>query len=94
MEERKSPKAKGCQDQVQNAKWEIPDFSPRIGDNNIKDGCFLNRYRFNNEDLIHKKSNRNGSQVPLMALDTMGLHLDPLSNGSYMITNGLMWIQQ
>ena len=56
MEERKSPEAKGCYDKVQNAKWEIPDFSPRIGDNNIKDGCFLNRYRFNNEDLIHKKS--------------------------------------
>ena len=56
MEEIKSPGAKGCKDQVQNAKWEIPDFSPRIGDNNIKDGCFLNRYRFNNEDLIHKKS--------------------------------------
>ena len=56
MEERKSPGAKGCYDQVQNAKWEIPDFSPRIGDNNIKDGCFPNRYRFNNEDLIHKKS--------------------------------------
>uniref|UniRef100_F6I4Z5 Uncharacterized protein n=1 Tax=Vitis vinifera TaxID=29760 RepID=F6I4Z5_VITVI len=43
MEERESPGAKGCYDQVQNAKWEIPDFSPRIGDNNIKDGCFLNR---------------------------------------------------
>ena len=94
MEERKSPGAKGCQDQVQNAKWEIPDFSPRIGDNNINDGCFPNRYRFNNEDLIHKKVNRNGSQVPLMALDTVGLHLESLSNGSYMITNGLIWIQQ
>ena len=41
MEERKSPGAKGCYDQVQNAKWEIPDFSSRIGDNNIKDGFFL-----------------------------------------------------
>ena len=91
MEERKSPGAKGCEDQVQNAKWEILDFSPRIGDNNIKDGCFPNRYRFNNEDLIHKKSIEI-SQVPLMALDTMGLHLEPLSNGSYMITNDLMWI--
>ena len=56
MEERKSNRAKGCQDQVQTAKWEIPDFSSRIGDNNIKDGFFPNRYRFNNEDLIHKKS--------------------------------------
>ena len=56
MEERESSGAKGCYDQVQNAKWEIPDFSPRIGDNNIKDGYFLNRYRFNNEDSIHKKS--------------------------------------
>ena len=55
MKERKSPGARGCQDQVQNAKQEIPDFSPRIEDN-IKDGCFSNRYRFNNEDLIHKKS--------------------------------------
>ena len=26
MEERKSLGAKGCYDQVQNAKWEIPDF--------------------------------------------------------------------
>ena len=92
MEERKSPGAKGCQDQVQNAKWEIPDCSPRIGDNNIKNGCFLNRYRFNNEDLIHTKSIEI-SQVPLMALDIMGLHLESLSNGSYMITNGLIWIQ-
>ena len=56
MEERKSPRAKGCYDQVQNAKWEIPDFSHCIGDNNIKDGCFPNRYRFNNEYLIHNKS--------------------------------------
>ena len=56
MKERKSPGARGCQDQVQNAKQEILDFSPRIGDNNIKDGCFPNRYRFNNEYLIHKKS--------------------------------------
>ena len=56
MEERKSLGAKGCYNQVQNAKWEIPDFSPRIGDNNIKDGSFPNWYRFNNEDLIHKKS--------------------------------------
>ena len=44
MEERKSPGV------------EILDSSSRIGDNNIKDGCFPNRYRFNNEDLIHKKS--------------------------------------
>ena len=93
MEERKFPGAKGCQDQIQNAKWEIPDFFSRIGDNNIKDGCFPNWYRFSNEDLIHKKSIEI-SQVPLMALDTMGLHLEPLSNGSYMITNGLIWIQQ
>ena len=92
MEERKSPGAKACTNQVQNAKWEIPDFSPRIGDNNIMDGCFPNRYRFSNEDLIHKKSNRNGSRVPLMALDTRGLHPEPLPNGSYMITNGLKWI--
>ena len=56
MKEKKSLGAKGCYDQVQNAKWEISDFSPRIGDNNIKDGCFPYRYRFNNEDLIHKKS--------------------------------------
>ena len=42
MEERKFPGARGCQDQIQNAKWEIPDFSSRIGDNNIKDGCFPN----------------------------------------------------
>ena len=54
MEERKSPRAKGCQDQVQNAKWKIPDFSPRIGD--LTYSYFPNRYRFNNEDLIHKKS--------------------------------------
>ena len=27
MEEKKFPGARGCQDQVQNAKWEIPDFS-------------------------------------------------------------------
>ena len=46
----------GPHDQVQNAKWEILDFSPRIRDNNIKDGCFPNRYRFTNEDLIHKNS--------------------------------------
>ena len=44
MKERQSPGARGCQDQVQNAKWEIPDFSPRIRDNNINDGCFPNRY--------------------------------------------------
>ena len=56
MKERKPPGARGCQDQVQNAKWEIPDFSPLIGDNNIKDACFLNQYGFNNEDLIDKKS--------------------------------------
>ena len=72
-------------------KVEIHDSSSRIGDNNIKDGCFQNRYRFNNEDLIHKKSIEI-SQVPLMALDIMGLHLESLSNGSYMITNDLMWI--
>ena len=46
MEERKSLGAKGCQDPVRNAKWEIPDFFPRIGDNKIKDGCFPNRYGF------------------------------------------------
>ena len=72
-------------------KVEIPDVSPRIEDNNIKNGCFPNWYRFNIEDLIHKKSIEI-SQVPLMALDTMGLHLEPLFDGSYMITNGLIWI--
>ena len=44
----------GYYDQVSTAKWEIPDFSPRIGD--LTYSYFPNRCRFNNEDLIHKKS--------------------------------------
>ena len=51
-----------------DAKWKIPDFSPRIGD--LTYSYFPNRYGFDNEDLIHK-INRNGSQGPLMALDTI-----------------------